>query len=113
MIQFNGYFDVLSGLADFYYLPNDYALKISNILQKMFNSRIFLECAIPSSMAILLSSKYQIIYIEALWGNKRKEVIKFLYTKFDQITIHPVKFSNKTTKNKVSQYIYFINAIEF
>jgi hypothetical protein len=113
MIKFNGYFNVLSGFSDFYYLPNNYALKISNIFQKMFNSRIFLECAIPSSMAILSSSKYQIIYIEALWGNKRKEVIKFLYSKFDQITIHPVKFSNKTTKYKVSQYIYFINAKEF
>jgi hypothetical protein len=79
MIQFNGYFDALQGLADFYYLPNNYALKMSNILQKMFNSRIFLECAVPSSMAILSSSKYQIIFIEALWGNKRKEVITLIF----------------------------------
>lgn len=113
IIQFNGYFDILKGLSDFYYLPNNFASKICHLFQKMYNSQIFLECVIPNSMAILSSPIYQIIYIEPLWGKDRINVIKFLYSKFDQLTIHPIKFSNKTARYKVNLYIYFINANEY
>ena len=113
IIQFNGYFDILKGLSDFYYLPNNFASKICHLFQKMYNSQIFLECVIPNSMAILSSPIYQIIDIEPLWGKDRINVIKFLYSKFDQLTIHPIKFSNKTARYKVNLYIYFINANEY
>lgn len=112
LIQFNGYFDILQGLSDFYYIPNYYSLKISNLFKSMFKSRIFLECAVPTSMAILSSSKYQIIFVNPLWGRKRKKVKHFFYSQFDQIAFHPIKFSKENSKNYVNQYIFFINAIE-
>ena len=113
IIKFNGYFEVLCGMSDFYYLPNYYASKIINIFDKMYKSKIFLECAIPNSMGILSSSKYQIIFISALWGKQRKKAINYLYSQFNQITIHPIKLSNETSMKKVSQYIYFINSDEY
>ena len=110
IIKFNGYFEVVFGMSDFYYLPNYYASKIIYIFDKMYKSKIFLECAIPNSMGILLSSKYQIIFIRALWGNQRKKAINYLYSQYNQITIHPIKLSNETSREKVFQYIYFINS---
>ena len=79
----------------------------------MFKSKIFLECAIPNSMGILLASKYQIIKIDALWEKQRENSINYLYNKSKQIMIHPIKLSNLTTQKKVNQYISFLNAKEF
>ena len=113
IIKFNGYFDIVYGMSDFYYLPNYYASKIINIFDKIYKSKIFLECAIPNSMGILLSAKYQIIFIRPLWGKQRKKAINYLYSQFDQITIHPIKFSKEKSRKKVLQYIYFINSIDY
>ena len=41
-------------IADFYYIPNTIASKICEIFEVMYNSKIFLECAIPTSFGILL-----------------------------------------------------------
>ena len=113
MIKFNGYFEVIFGQSDFFYLPNYYSSRILNIFDKMYKSKIFLECAIPNSMGILLSSKYQIIIINALWNEERKEAINYLFSKFNQITVHPIKLSEKKSRTKVRQYIYFINSDEY
>ena len=94
IISFNGFFEIISGMSDFFYLPNYYASKIGNIFDKMFKSNIFLECAIPNSMGILSASKYQIIKINALWGKQRKNSLNYLFNKFDQIVVHPIKLSN-------------------
>ena len=111
--KFNGYFDALEGLADFYYIPNYHASKLLHLFDKMFKSKLFLECSVPSSMAILLASNYQIIYFDALWDEHRKRVINFLYSRLDQIAVHPVKFSSAYTRKKVNQFIYFINSIDY
>ena len=113
IIKFNGYFEVIFGMSDFYYLPNYYASKIIYIFDKMYKSRIFLECAIPNSMGILLSPKYQIVFISALWENERKKVINYLHSKFNPVMIHPIKYSNETSRKKVLQYIYFINSNDY
>lgn len=113
IIKFNGFFDVIFAMSDFYYLPQYYASKICDIFDKMFNYKLFLECTIPTSFALLLASNYQIINIEALWGKQREKAINFLYSRDDQITVHPIKLSNKTALKKVYQYIYFINAKEY
>ena len=73
LIQFNGHFAVLQGLSDFYYIPNKYALKISNLFNNMFKSKIFLECAVPTSIGLLFSSKYQIVSVNELWGIERNK----------------------------------------
>ena len=79
----------------------------------MYKSKIFLECAVPTSLAILLSNKYQIIFIRALWNEERKEVKKYLYSQYNQISIHPIKFSNQTAKIFVNKYIDVIMAIDY
>ena len=113
IISFNGFFEIISGMSDFFYLPNYYASKIGNIFDKMFKSNIFLECAIPNSMGILSASKYQIIKINALWGKQRKNSLNYLFNKFDQIVVHPIKLSNLLSQKKVIQYINFQNANEY
>ena len=48
IVSFNGFFEIVAGMSDFFYLPNYYASKICNIFDEMFKSKIFLECAIPN-----------------------------------------------------------------
>ena len=113
LIKFNNYIGAIRNIADFYYLPNYYAFKLKNIFNEMFKSRIFLECAVPTSMGILSTHSYQIIYLNALWKEERKNVISYLYSKFNQITIHPIKFSFSNNQKNVNKYIFFINAINY
>ena len=113
IISCNGFFEIMVGMSDFFYLPNYYASKICNIFDTMFKSKIFLECAIPNSMGILLSSKYQIIKIKPLWKKERENSINYLYNKYDQIVVHPIKLSNLSSQINVTQYISFVNAIEY
>ncbi len=113
IIKFNGYFEVLFGMSDFYYLPNYYASKIIDIFDRIYESKIFLECAIPNSFGILSAKKYQIIFNKALWGNQRKNTIDYLYSKFEPITIHPIKLSNIISRKKLLQYIFFVNSNEY
>ena len=113
IISCNGFFEIMVGMSDFFYLPNYYASKICNIFDTMFKSKIFLECAIPNSMGILLASKYQIIKIKPLWKKERENSINYLYNKYDQIVVHPIKLSNLASQINVTQYISFVNAIEY
>ena len=113
LIKLNGYQDIIYGKADFYYLPNYYASKICEIFDKMFRNKIFLECAVPVSMGILLSIKYQIIKITILAGEERKKAINYLFSVSNQIMIHPIKLSNIISRIKMIQYIIFINANEY
>ena len=100
IVSFNGFFEIFAGMSDFFYLPNYYASKICNIFDEMFKAKIFLECAIPNSMGILLSSKYEIISINALWGKQRKKWIDYLFKKFNQMVIHPIKLSSLLAQKK-------------
>jgi hypothetical protein len=79
----------------------------------MYNHKIFLECAIPTTMAILNSSKYQLIYFRGLWGKERKEAINYLKKAFQQITVHPIKFSKLRNQKEIIMYNCFINGIEY
>ena len=113
LIEFIGYFGAIHAMSDVYYLPKYYASKICDLFNTMYKSKVFLEYSIPNSMAILLALKYQIIYIRPLWGKNRNSSINFLYSESSQITVHPIKLSNKTTKTKLIQYKDFINANEY
>ena len=112
-IQFFGYYKLYIGLSDLYYIPNNYITNFIELAQKMYERRVFLECAVPSIFAILSAPKYHSIYIRALWNFERKKVIKVLYDEFQQMFIHPIKFSNYKNKEKVNKYNFFINAIDF
>ena len=113
IIKFFSIFDIPITIADFYYIPNKIVINYLKIIEEMYNSKLFLECAVPSSFGILLSYKYQIIYFKALWEESRKKAINYLIKDFKQITIHPIKFSNKFLRNEVDLYIYFVNAKEY
>lgn len=113
IVKLLGFFDIIQNLSDLFYLPNYYASKLSNIFDFMLSSNLFIECVVPTSMGILLASKYEIIYINELHGKDRDCSLDFLYSKYEQISIHPIKLSNKTSRIKVSKYNYFINGKEY
>ena len=113
IIKFFGTFTIQTTLSDFYYLPNDYIHKFCEIIEIMYNSKIFLEIAVPTTHIILSSKKYQIVYYEGLWGEDRKNAINNLYKHYKEISIHPIKFSNYDLQVKVNNYIYFTNAIYY
>ena len=85
IISFNGYFDIIIGFSDFYYLPNYYASKINIIFEEMYKSKIFLESAIPNSMGILLAPEYQVIIINSLLGTNKNSSINYHDAKHEQI----------------------------
>ena len=79
----------------------------------MYDEKVFLECAIPAIFAILSAPKYHSLYIKALWHSERKNAINVLYNEFQQLFIHPLKFSNDKNKEEVNKYNFFINAVNF
>ena len=96
-----------------YYVPQYYITSFIKLEKEMFDSRIFLECAIDNVFAIISAPKYYAIYSRALWGDDRKNVINVLHDEFQQISIHPIKFSSKELKDVVRKYNFFINANDF
>ena len=74
---------------------------------------MFLECEVPTVLTIILSKEYQIIHFRGLWGKKRNNVVEYLHKNYEQITIHPIKFSNIKYRNLVNIYSYFNKAEEF
>jgi len=111
LIKFHGSFEILFSNADFYYIPNSIISQFCQIVKEMYKVNIFLECAVPTAMAIILSKEYQLIYFKGLWSkDERGKAIIYLKKEFKQITIHPIKFSNITHQYEVDRYIYFINA---
>ena len=91
---FSGFYEIPKAVSDFYYLPNNLIHNFFLVVEKMFNYNLFLECVVPSTMGIILFSDYQLIHFYPLYGKKRKNVINYPKNTFNQITIHPIKFSN-------------------
>ena len=106
--QFFGVFDIFIGLSDLYYIPNYYISKFVELSKKMYESRIFLECAVHASFGIILAPKNQYLHIRPLWDLERKNVLNILYTDHQQFSIHPIKFSCDKNKNAVDKYNFFI-----
>lgn len=113
LTKFVGYYGIPTSVADFYYIPYYIVPKFLKILKEIYQSRIFLECAVASAMGIILSKEYQLIHFRGLWGKERNNVIEYLHKSYNQITIHPIKFSKIKYRNVVNLYNYFMNAEEF
>jgi len=113
LTKFLGYYNIPVVVSDFYYIPNNMISQFCQIIKEMYKSKLFLECVIPTTMGIILSKEYQLIYFKPLYKNKRKKSIIYLRKDFRQITIHPIKFSNEYNRIQVNKYIYFINAKEY
>ena len=113
LIKFHGSSEILFASSDFYYIPKSFIYQFCQIVKIMYNTRAFLECAVPTAMAIILSKEYQLIYLKGLWGDERRRAIFYLKKDFKQITIHPIKFSNISHQSEINRYIYFTNAKEY
>jgi hypothetical protein len=113
LTKFLGDYEIPISIADFYYLPNYLVPKFCKILKEMYKLKIFLECAVPTTMGIILSKEYQIIHFIGLWAKERNNFVEYLHKKYNQITIYPIKFSNIRYRTLVNSYNYFINAEEF
>ena len=111
--KFFGMYKIFHGLSDFYYIPNYYVLSLIKLIKKMYDAKIFTECALLTSFAIISSPKNQIIYIRALWDEERERALNVLQKEFKQIFIHPIKFSKEKQKNGVNKYIFFFHAINY
>ena len=106
-------FRILNGISDFYYIPNDYILPFIDLAKKMFDNKIFLECA-HTTFGIISAEKNHVIYIRSLWSPEdRNNALNVLREEFQQICIHPIKFSKDENKEGVNKYNYFINAYDF
>ena len=113
MIKFLGYYEIPTIVSDFYYIPNNFFSQFCQIIKEMYKSKLFLECVIPSTMGIILSKEYQLIYFIPFYGIHRQQSIYYLKQDSRQITIHPIKFSNVYHQEQVTEFIYFINAKEY
>ena len=111
--NFFGIYKIFNGFADLYYIPNYYMSSFTDLLKKMYKNNIFLECAVPTSFAIMSAPKYQIIHIRPLWVKERERALNVLHEEFQQFSIHPIKFSKDESKEGVNKYNYFINAFDF
>ena len=60
LINFMGFDSIPITLSDFYYIPNFMAIEFFDIFEKMFNSKVFLECAVPTTMGIILYNIYHL-----------------------------------------------------
>ena len=75
MTNFFGMFNIFNGFADLYYIPNYYVPGFTELLSKMYESRIFLECAVLASFAIISAPKYQLMHIRPLWTKERERAL--------------------------------------
>ena len=111
--KFYGVYKIFNGFSDFYYIPNNYIVEFIDLVKKMYHSRIFLECAVHTSFAIISAPRYQVIYVRGLYLQERDKPIDIMRKEFEQISIHPIKFSKDEFKRDVLIYNYFINANDF
>ena len=111
--KFYGTYAIFNGFSDFFYIPDYFIQNFINLLKKMYESRVFLECAVPTSFAIISGPKYQLVEINAYYGQDRDHILNFLYKDYKQISIHPIKFSNIELQIGVNKYISFINSINY
>ena len=112
-IKFYGYYKLMKGLSDFYYIPDSSMSEFIELADKMNERRVFLEYAIPAIFGLLSAPKYHAINQRGLWGQDRYRTFEILHKEFQQIFIHPIKFSYSTNKEKVNKYNYFVNALYF
>ena len=110
--KFFGSPDIVNVLVDILYLPNMIMNSFCDIVEVMYESRIFIQTAIPTSLGIMLIKKIHILTSIFLWGGKRKNIINYL-RKSDTIGVHPIKFSNNYYKKIANDYIKFIRALEY
>lgn len=111
--KFFGSSHVVNVLVDAIYIPNTIINQFCDMVEIMYESRIFLQTAIPTVLGIMLLKKIHILTSIFLWGKERNLIIDYLTKSYSIIGIHPIKFTNKYNQRKTKEYINFINAIDY
>ena len=100
--------------VDSLYIPNTLMINFCNIVEKMYNHKIFLELAIPTSFGIMSLNEYQITNSIFIWDREQRIYMnKYLKQSFSYLCIHPIKFSNLDLREEVKVNAYFINAEQY
>ena len=105
--------DIINILVDLIYLPKDIISRFCDIVENMYDLRIFLQTAIPTALGIMALKRIQLLTSIFLWKKDRKFVIKYLRDSYSFIEVHPIKFTNDLNKKLVNEYIEFINSREY
>ena len=95
------------------YIPNSLMIKFCDIVEPMYNQRVFLEIAIPMAFSQLRLDKYKICNSILLWYEKRAHMSKYLRNSAGIAFVHPLKLSKVQRQEVVRKYIFFINAEEY
>lgn len=101
--------DILNILVDLIYFPKDIMSKFCDIVETMYDLRIFLQTAIPTALGILVLKRIQLLPSIFLWKKERKLIFKYLRNSYSFIGVHPIKFSKDLNKKLVNDYIEFMN----
>ena len=105
--------DIMNILVDLIYFPNDIMKRFCDIVETMYDLKIFLQTAIPTALGIMVLKRIQLLSSVFLWQKKRKHIIKYLRKSHSIIGVHPIKFSNDLNQKLVNEYIEFINSLEY
>ena len=105
--------DILNILVDLIYFPKDIMSKFCDIVETMYDLRIFLQTAIPTALGILELKRIQLLPSIFLWKKERKLIFKHLRNSYSFIEVHPIKFSKDLNKKLVNDYIEFMNCREY
>ena len=95
------------------YFPKSIIIKVCDLVEEMYNQKIFLELAIPTVIGYLFFKEIQIINSIFIWYEERKYMENYLINSLNNVGIHAFKFKNETFKNLLIQYISFINSEEY
>ena len=105
--------DIMNILVDLIYFPNNEMERFCDIVENMYNLRIFIQTAIPTALGIMALKRIQILSSIFLWKEERNQIFKYLKNSHSIIEVHPIKFSNDLNKKIVNNYIEFINSLEY
>ena len=98
---------------DMLYLPNSIMKKYCDILDELFNKKIFHELATAFAFGIMSLNEYKVINSLLIWGKERNNMINIFKNSFGFAFVHPIKISYIYKKEKVYEYYYFINGESF
>ena len=98
---------------DMLYLPNSLMKKYCDILEQLFNKKIFHELATAFAFGIISLNEYKIINSLLIWGRERNNMINIFKNSFGFSFVHPIKISNINLREKINKYYDFINGEDF
>ena len=99
--------------VDVVYIPKSLMIKFCDIVEPMYNRRIFLEIAIPMAFSQLRLDKYKICNSILLWYERGAHMVEYLRNSSGIPFVHSLKLSKAQLQEVVRQYIFFINAEEY